>query len=108
MTNPSTAHAAAGNAASSANSDPDIRTLRADVAKLRADLAKIGDTLQDIAQARGAEAIDRVQQIGEKVRDETKRRVQSVADEIEERPVTAALVAFGAGVILGMLFSGRR
>jgi ElaB/YqjD/DUF883 family membrane-anchored ribosome-binding protein len=89
------------------NNDADLKTLRSDVAKLRGDLSKIGDTLQDLVQHRGADVVDRVQEFGGKMRDEAKKRVQSVTDEIEERPVASAFVAFGAGVVLGMLF-GRR
>jgi ElaB/YqjD/DUF883 family membrane-anchored ribosome-binding protein len=112
MSNGSTVHGAASHAAKAAADDPDIRTLRADVAKLRSDISKLGDTLQSIVQTRGADAVeyvqDRATEIGGRVRDEAKRRVQSVTDEIEERPVTATLIAFGTGLVLGMIFSGRR
>ena len=34
-------------------------------------------------------------------------QAQQVSHEIEERPLVSAMTAFGAGVAIGMLFSGR-
>lgn len=76
--------------------EADLAMLRTDVAQLRKDLAKITDTLQGLAR-HGAE------QVGDKA----KSAVKSVASEIEERPLAAALTAFGVGAIIGMLFSRR-
>jgi ElaB/YqjD/DUF883 family membrane-anchored ribosome-binding protein len=95
--------------------DADVKSLQSEVNDLRDDIAKIGDTLQDMLQhggaalqQGGAEAFERVQDQAERLRRDLQRRAQSVAGEIEERPLTAALIAFGVGMVLGMLFHGRR
>ena len=88
--------------------DADIAVLRTEVAQLRTDLAKISDALRDLVRHGGAEAMEKLEQSGENVREEIKRKAQSVAHEIEERPIASALAAFGVGMILGMLFHGRR
>ena len=55
----------------------------------------------------GAEATAKMRESGEKLWGEAKRRAGGLADEIEEKPVTAAVTAFSIGVLLGMIFSGR-
>ena len=44
----------------------------------------------------------------EKVWTEVKRQAGSVGREIEDRPITAVLTAFGAGVLLGLLLNRHR
>ncbi len=98
----------AGSTIVSNGTESDIKTLRAEMAQLRDDLAKISDTMQGAIRHGGAEAMQKAQHSAHQAQEKAKRATQSVVEEIEERPVTAALAAFSAGLVLGMLFSARR
>jgi ElaB/YqjD/DUF883 family membrane-anchored ribosome-binding protein len=86
----------------------DLKTLRADMANLRADLGKISEALQSLATHGGEEALAKARRTAEKLQGEFKEGTQRVTTEIEKRPLTAVLSAFGVGMLLGMLFHGRR
>jgi len=86
----------------------DLKTLREEMAQLRADLGKIGDTLQNIVRHGSKEAVGSATQTAEKLREEVTNKTRRLAHEIEQRPLTAALTAFGLGLILGMLLKLRR
>jgi ElaB/YqjD/DUF883 family membrane-anchored ribosome-binding protein len=88
--------------------EADVKTLRDEMAQLRTDFAKIRDTLQNLVRHGTADAVGKAQQSAQRVQDEVKKIGQSVGQEIEKRPIAAALTAFSVGLILGMLFSGRR
>jgi ElaB/YqjD/DUF883 family membrane-anchored ribosome-binding protein len=94
--------------ASTGSTEADLKTLRDDMAQLRDDLGEIGGTLQKLLRNGKKEAVGKLTDAGDMVRDEVKKRVNSVTDEIEDKPVAAALLSFGLGIILGMLFAGRR
>jgi ElaB/YqjD/DUF883 family membrane-anchored ribosome-binding protein len=91
-----------------AGTTEDLAMLRAEMASLRADLGKISDTLQALARHGGEEALDKATRAAEKLQDEIGKKTQRLAQEIEQKPLTAVLTAFGLGVLLGMLFGGRR
>ena len=86
----------------------DITALQNEIKQLRVDFAKIAGTMRDIASNSVAGAGPKVQDSTERVWTEVKRQAGSMSREIEQRPVTAALTVFGAGVLLGSLLSGRR
>jgi hypothetical protein len=84
----------------------DIAALHTEIKQLRADFAEIAETIRDIASVAGARQPG--QTPSEKVWTEVKRQAGSVGWEIEEKPIAAALTAFGAGVLLGLLLNARR
>jgi hypothetical protein len=86
----------------------DVTALQTEIKQLRADFAKIAGTVRDLAGNSVVEAGQQVQASTEKVWTEVKRQAGSVGREIEDRPVAAALTAFGAGILLGLLLNGRR
>lgn len=86
----------------------DLKTLRAEMANLRADLGKIGETLKSFGRHSGEEAAEKAGDMAEKLRAEIERKSQRLAEGIEQKPLTSVLAAFGVGMILGMLFHGRR
>ncbi|HYB08605.1 MAG TPA: hypothetical protein VEJ16_02915 [Alphaproteobacteria bacterium] len=88
--------------------DMDFEKLRGELAQLRADLANITTTMQGLLRHGTDEAVSKARQSTERVQDEVKKRVESLAHEIEERPVGAAVTAFSVGLILGLLLGGRR
>ena len=91
-----------------ASTETDLATLQADIAQLRADLAKMTTDIRSMASNRVSEAGGAAQQSAEKIWDEVRRQAQGVTQEIEERPLTSALVSFATGIILGMLLHARR
>jgi ElaB/YqjD/DUF883 family membrane-anchored ribosome-binding protein len=88
--------------------DADIQALRADLRNLRNDFTKVGETLRDLAAHGTAEAGDKIKNSADKVWVKAKNQANNVAEEIEAHPMQAALIAFGVGTMLGMLFRGRR
>ncbi len=92
----------------STQTDGQSGDLSAEIAQLRADFAKLSATLQQLATDRAGAVVGDAKEAAERLAGEVRRHTKSVTDEIEERPVTAALTAFGVGLILGILFNGRR
>jgi ElaB/YqjD/DUF883 family membrane-anchored ribosome-binding protein len=90
------------------STEADIQALQAQIKELRADLASLTETLRDLARHGSAEATAKMRESGEKLWSEAKKKASGLAEEIEEKPVTAAVTAFSVGVLLGMIFSGRR
>jgi ElaB/YqjD/DUF883 family membrane-anchored ribosome-binding protein len=88
--------------------DEDIKALQAEIKELRADFANVSETLRDLVRHGGAEAAAKARESGEKIWDEARKHVHDVAHEIEAKPVPAAITAFSIGLVIGMLFSGRR
>jgi len=86
----------------------DIADLQTEIKQLRTDFAKIAGTMRDLASQGVAGAEERVAASADKLWSEAKRHVQSVGREIEEKPIAAAFTAFAAGIILGLILSGRR
>ncbi len=93
---------------SSSTAEADLESLQAELKQLRTDFAKLNETMRDLVRHGSAEAVSRARESGEKLWGEAKRHASTVTGEIEEKPITAAITAFGLGVVLGMLFSSRR
>jgi ElaB/YqjD/DUF883 family membrane-anchored ribosome-binding protein len=88
--------------------EADFEKLRGEMSQLRADLAKIADTMQGLVRHGTDEAFGKAKQSTQRIQDEVKKKAESLAQEIEERPVGAAVTAFSIGLVLGLLLSGRR
>lgn len=91
----------------STRSESDIESLEAEIKQLRADLAQLSETFRDVLRHGSTEALNRARESGERVWGEARRRAEGISEGIEQKPVAAALTAFGLGMILGMLFSHR-
>ena len=76
-------------------------------AQLRSDISQISQTLKAIAADRGGAAYERARQSAEDMQTRAKEAIDSAARQIEERPFTTTLSAFGVGLVLGMLFSRK-
>lgn len=87
--------------------DADIAALRSDLGQMRADFARLSETLQHLGRHGAAEALDKVMGSAGRTKDRIEQGGQTLIQEIEERPVAAAVVAFIAGMVLAALF-GRR
>ena len=86
----------------------DISTLQADIQKLRDDFATMTSDIRTYASSGISKAGGQAQVSAEKMWGEVRRQAEQVGHEIEERPFTSALAAFSTGLILGLLFHGRR
>ncbi len=94
------------------------QSLRVDLNKLRSDLADVAQALVEAGRAEAVEARTRLQEMAQQrldsVRqalDSARQRGQNTTDvikqQVEEKPLMALAVAFGAGMLLGLL-SRRR
>jgi len=86
---------------------PDVTELRTEIERLQSDL---NATIEKVRELSGEwpNGHDSALATAERMWMEVKRQAQQVGHEIEERPLVSAVTAFGAGVAIGMLFSGRR
>lgn len=89
-------------------SETDIEKLQAEIQQLRGDFGKLIETTRDLARHGFTDAKEKARGSAETAWAEVTRQAQSVSQEIEERPLTSVLTAFGFGFVLGLLFGGRR
>lgn len=90
------------------STDNDVKALRAELETLRKDFARIAETLEQTVRHGGEEAVHRAQRSANWARGEARKAVHGVIEEIEEKPIASILSVFAVGVVLGLLFSGRR
>ena len=88
--------------------ESDVRALSDELKQLRDEFTKLGKLLESAARNAGSEAAQAARATGERAWSEVRRSADELTSRIESRPVTAAATAFGVGVILGLLFGGRR
>jgi hypothetical protein len=81
---------------------PDLEQLKADIADLKNALGKlIDDVKRGATTGVGREA----ERLYSKLADTSERSASALAREVEERPLTALLIAFGIGFIGGRLLN---
>lgn len=90
------------------DTESDVQALSGELKALRSEFARLGQLLESTARNAGNEAAQAARATGERAWNEVKRGADELAQRIESRPVTAAATAFGVGVVLGLLFGGRR
>ena len=90
------------------NLEGEFDTLKEDFSKVRSDIASLKDSLQGYAtetvRNKYNDGKQRLDKLTETARYKSRAQLEDLAAEIEDRPLTSILVAFGAGVILGRLF----
>jgi ElaB/YqjD/DUF883 family membrane-anchored ribosome-binding protein len=79
----------------------DLEALTKELGRLRADLDRIAGATETLVRHAGDEAMDAGREGFDNARENIERR-------IEERPLSAAVIALGAGIVLGLIFAGRR
>ena len=91
-----------------ADTEANVESLVGEFKQLRTEFTRIAALLEQTARAAGAEAASRARAAGEHVWAETQSTADHVAEKIKEQPLASAGVAFGIGVLLGLIFGGRR
>ena len=85
----------------------EMEKLRADIATLRDDVSRLVKTLASEAKGLASEAkgdaSEEVRRLYAKLSEQSGRSAKALAHEVEERPLTALLLAFGIGFIGGTL-----
>jgi ElaB/YqjD/DUF883 family membrane-anchored ribosome-binding protein len=99
--------------------DPDLgaelEILKDDIAKLREDLAELTDALRDRDRGRGSEEKTSWAELAESLKEEvcrglegarerSKKSMETMEQQVEQRPLLSLLAAFGVGLFLGKLF----
>ncbi|MEE9176155.1 MAG: hypothetical protein V3U19_08295 [Thermodesulfobacteriota bacterium] len=89
----------------------DVETLKDDLSKLREDLTGIAQSLLEKGKTETEAAKDKLseglQDEFQAVRDKSKETVESLEDQIREKPLLSLLIAFIVGLFLGKLFDRR-
>lgn len=88
--------------------ETDVDALSEEVKKLRADFVKLADVLKATAGHAGEEAVSQARAAGEKAWGGAKTQADELVQRIEERPLSSTAIAFGVGLLFGLLFGGRR
>lgn len=77
--------------------------LKRDIEQLRTDLAALAQTYKAAGEQQVEARLDSARGKVNELRNEATRRTQDVGSEIEARPFTSVLAAFGIGLVLGKL-----
>lgn len=88
----------------------DIAKLQAEIRQLREDFSAVAGTLRDLARHGTAATQDGIAdgtRSTERLWKGAKETAESLADEVERQPLGAAIAAFLAGIVLGLLFTAR-
>jgi ElaB/YqjD/DUF883 family membrane-anchored ribosome-binding protein len=87
---------------------PDVTRLQGEIERIQSDLNAAIAKIRELTDGEWPNGHDSALAAADKMWTEVKRQAQQVGHEIEERPLVSAVTAFGAGIAIGMLFSGRR
>lgn len=86
-----------------AETETDEGRLRADLDALRTDLDKLTETLREVAEGQAEEGLRHLRERADRVRSQARDYGEQVEHQIEARPFTSVLAAFGVGMLLGAL-----
>lgn len=92
----------------SSATERDFDTLLKELNKLRDDMSKLSEVVQQTVRSAGDDVLNEARARGKKAWAQAEGHAESIIDQIEEKPLQAALIAFAIGAFLGFLFGGRR
>ncbi len=88
--------------------EADVQALAEEVKQLRAQLEKVMSLVGQTARHGGDEALKQAREAGQRAWNDARHTADDVIHRIEAKPVQSALAAFGTGLVLGLIFGGRR
>jgi len=88
--------------------DLSIEKLVEEIKKLRGEFTHVSEVLLDRAKEQAAETAAKVRYAAEDGWSGAKGAAADVAGRIEEQPLAATAIAFGIGMLLGLLLSVRK
>jgi ElaB/YqjD/DUF883 family membrane-anchored ribosome-binding protein len=91
------------NMADTATYEKNLDQLRADFEALRSDVSSLVQTLKSDAIDQAHVGYDKLKQAGGQAADQVRVGAAAVERQIEDRPLTSVLAAFGIGFIIGKL-----
>lgn len=83
--------------------DYDNDTLKQDLTSLRNDLQELATAIRESGEKYAHIGMTHARDAYAEARQEAQKQTQAVGAEIETRPFTSVIVAFGAGLIMGKL-----
>jgi len=83
--------------------DAETKALKADIERLKNDLSELAKSYRAEGERRAQAGVDSAKDKYGELRDEAMRRKQDLGSEIESRPFTSVVAAFGVGLVLGKL-----
>jgi len=86
----------------------DLDSLLKELSKLREDMLVLTDLVQKTVRSAGDDVINEARTAGKKAWAHAEGHAETIIEQIEEKPLQAALIAFAIGAFLGFLFGGRR
>lgn len=88
--------------------DREVDKLRRDIEQLRGDISSLTSSFKELGVQKGREAVARARRTGDALLEEAEAWRSRADREIEQRPFTSVLVAFGLGFLVGILIDRRR
>jgi ElaB/YqjD/DUF883 family membrane-anchored ribosome-binding protein len=88
--------------------DEDTARISEEVSGLKAEVAKVLEAVTEFIRSRGAEAAAKIHGTAEETWSEAKEKIGCVKKKIHEEPLAATAVAFGIGLVIGLIVSGRK
>ncbi len=83
----------------------DQQDLQEQLNNLRNDFAEVTKTVREMSAATAQQGQERLRDTAKRTRAQARESLNTVQDEIEQRPYTSMAVAFSAGLLLGKLFN---
>ena len=91
--------------------DKELDQLRSDMADLRKDMSALVKTMKDAGISEGQHLYEEAAERAKHARDAARKRAtdtySALEKEVEERPLTSILTAFGTGFVMGIILDRR-
>ena len=88
--------------------DLSVDRLIEEIRQLRSEFNRVSDELTQDVRRQTGEAARRVRSAAEDTWDDAMDGAAGMARRIEDQPLASTAIAFGVGILLGMLLLGRR
>lgn len=88
--------------------EEDTAKISEEVSGLKAELSKLIETVSEFVRTRGHDAAVKLQGTAEETWAGAKDKLDTVNKKIHEEPLAATAIAFGIGLVIGLLVSPKR